>query len=59
MTKVGIVGTGMLGNAVGLHLLESRFELTVCNRTKSKTLQLLKQGAKVVDSPKDVAKQDF
>ena len=55
MTKIGIIGTGMLGNAVGLHLLESGFDLTVYNRTKSKTEELVSHGAKVVDSPKDVA----
>ena len=37
MTKVGLIGTGMLGEAVGLHLLESGYDLNVYNRTKSKT----------------------
>ena len=55
MTKIGIIGTGMLGNAVGLHLLESEFDLTVYNRTKSRTDELASHGAKVVDSPKEVA----
>ena len=53
--KIGLVGTGMLGNAVGLHLLESRVSLTVYNRTKEKTSDLQKKGATVVDSPKEVA----
>ena len=53
--KIGIIGTGMLGNAVGLHLLDSGFELTVYNRTKEKTKHLENKGAKVVDSPKQVA----
>ncbi|MBI3253552.1 MAG: NAD(P)-dependent oxidoreductase [Nitrosopumilales archaeon] len=56
MTRVGIIGTGMLGSAVGLHLLDSGFELTAYNRTKSKTIELAKKGAMVVDFPKDVAK---
>ena len=55
MTKIGLIGTGMLGNAVGLHLLESDHELIVYNRTKEKTSELKNHGAKVVDSPKDVA----
>ena len=55
MTKIGIIGTGMLGNAVGLNLLKSGFDLTVYNRTKEKTNELKKRGAKVVDSPKNVA----
>lgn len=53
--KIGLVGTGMLGNAVGLHLLESKFSLTVYNRTKEKTLELKKNGATIVDSPREVA----
>jgi 3-hydroxyisobutyrate dehydrogenase len=56
MTRVGIIGTGMLGSAVGIHLLDSGFELTAYNRTKNKTTDLAKKGAKVVDFPKDVAK---
>ena len=53
--KIGIIGTGMLGNAVGLHLLDCDFDLTVYNRTKEKTKQLEKKRARVADSPKDVA----
>lgn len=55
MTKIGLIGTGMLGNAVGLHLLESDHELIVYNRTKEKTSELKNHSAKVVDFPKDVA----
>jgi len=55
MTKIGIVGTGMLGEAVGLHLLDVGYEVTVFNRTKNKTRKLEDKGAKVVDSPKQVA----
>ncbi|HSB83085.1 MAG TPA: NAD(P)-dependent oxidoreductase [Nitrosarchaeum sp.] len=55
MTKIGIVGTGMLGNAVGIHLLESGFDLTVYNRKKEKTNELKNKGATIVDSPKKVA----
>lgn len=54
--RVGIIGIGMLGNAVGIHLLDSGFELTAYNRTKGKTVDLAKKGAKVVDSPKEVAR---
>ena len=54
--KIGIIGTGMLGNAVGLHLLESGFDLMVYNRTTKKTKQLEEKGARVVNSPKKVAK---
>jgi 3-hydroxyisobutyrate dehydrogenase len=53
--KVGIIGLGMLGNAVALHLLEAGFKLTVFNRTKEKLSQVIKKGAKCVETPKEVA----
>ena len=53
--KIGIIGTGMLGEAVGLHLLDVGYEITVFNRTKEKTKNLKKNGAIVVESPKHVA----
>lgn len=55
--KIGIVGLGMLGNAVALHLLDSGFEVTVFNRSKEKTTQAKEKGATVVDSPREVAKK--
>jgi len=55
MKKIGIIGLGMLGNAVALHLLDSGFEVTVYNRTKEKTAQAKKNGAKVATSPKEIA----
>ena len=56
MKKIGLVGTGMLGNAVGLHLLESEYQLTAYNRTIEKTNELKKKGAQIVRTPKEVAK---
>jgi len=53
--KVGLIGTGMLGNAVGLHLLQSGYQLTAFNRTKEKTDELKKNGAQIVSTPKEVA----
>ncbi len=48
MKKIGIIGLGMLGNAIALHLIDSGFEVTVYNRTKEKTIQTREKGAKVV-----------
>ena len=45
MKKIGIIGLGMLGNAVALHLLDLGFEVTVFNRTKEKTIQVREKGA--------------
>jgi 3-hydroxyisobutyrate dehydrogenase len=55
LKKIGIIGTGMLGNAIALHLLDSNFKVTAYNRTKDKTLQLKEKGATIVESPKEVA----
>jgi 3-hydroxyisobutyrate dehydrogenase len=53
--KIGIIGIGMLGNAVALHLLDSGFDVTVYNRTKEKTIEVEQKGAKIVASPKIMA----
>jgi len=50
-----VIGLGMLGNAVALHLLDSNFKVTAYNRTKEKTTQLKEKGATIVESPKEVA----
>lgn len=55
MKKIGIIGLGMLGNAVALHLLDVGFDVTVYNRTKEKTIQVKEKGGKVVSSPKEIA----
>jgi len=55
MIKIGIIGLGMLGNAVALHLLDLDFKVTVYNRTREKAEEVKKKGAKIVTSPKEVA----
>jgi len=55
MTNVGIVGTGMLGESVGLHLMDVGYNVIVFNRTNEKTKILKEKGARVVDTPKQVA----
>jgi len=55
MKRIGIIGLGMLGNAVALHLVDSGFKVTAYNRTKEKTLELKEKGATIVESPKEVA----
>ena len=45
----------MLVEAVGLHLLDVGYKITVFNRSKEKTEKLENKGALVVDSPKNVA----
>jgi 3-hydroxyisobutyrate dehydrogenase len=54
-TRVGIIGTGIMGKAVGIRLLKSGYELTVYNRTGEKAASLKSLGARVVDAPRVVA----
>jgi len=55
--KIGIIGIGILGNAVALHLLGSGYNVTVYNRTKEKTIEVEKKGAHVASSPKTMAEK--
>lgn len=55
--KVGIIGLGMLGNAVASHLLDLGIEVNVFNRTSNKTEDVKKKGANVFESPKEVAQK--
>ena len=55
--KVGIIGIGILGNAVSLRLLDLGYEVTVYNRTQGKTNEVEKKGAHIVSSPKIMAEK--
>ena len=54
-TRLGWIGTGVMGTSMAGHLLTAGYAVTVYNRTKSKTEPLAAKGAKVADSPKAVA----
>ncbi len=54
-TRIGWIGTGVMGSSMCGHLIAKGFEATVYNRTKSKTDGLVAKGAKYADSPKAVA----
>ena len=49
--KIGIIGIGMLGEAVALNLLNLGFDVSVYNRTKEKVIEVEKNGAIVMNSP--------
>jgi len=53
--KVGFVGLGIMGAAMAGNLLEAEHELVVHNRTRIKAEQLISYGARVADSPREVA----
>jgi len=54
-TRIGWIGTGVMGSSMCGHLLAAGFSATVYNRTKSKAESLLERGARWADSPKAVA----
>ena len=54
-TRVGWIGTGVMGLSMCGHLLAKGYGITVFSRTKEKARSLLEKGAKWVDSPKAVA----
>jgi len=53
--KVGFVGLGIMGAAMAGILLEAEHELVVHNRTRTKAEQLISYGARVADSPSELA----
>lgn len=54
-TKVGFIGTGVMGSSMVSHLLNKKYQVTVFNRTKEKATPLLQQGAAWANSPKEIA----
>ena len=53
--QVGFIGLGIMGRPMAGHILQAGYPLTVHNRTRSKTEELASRGAKVADSPAEVA----
>ncbi|MFM1803121.1 MAG: hypothetical protein RJA81_2473 [Planctomycetota bacterium] len=54
-TRIGWIGTGVMGRSMVGHLMAAGYEATVYNRSASKTDELVARGAKRADSPKVVA----
>jgi 3-hydroxyisobutyrate dehydrogenase len=52
--KIGLVGTGRMGSAIAVRLMNCGHELTVWNRTTDKTRALAEAGAKVAASPAEL-----
>ena len=53
--KVGFIGLGIMGSGMANNLLAKGFELTVWNRTISKTDEVVGKGAFRAESPSHVA----
>jgi 3-hydroxyisobutyrate dehydrogenase len=54
-TRIGWIGTGVMGAAMCGHLVDRGFATTVYNRNRSKAATLLDRGAQWADSPAAVA----
>jgi 3-hydroxyisobutyrate dehydrogenase len=54
-TRVGWIGTGVMGLSMCGHLLAAGYRTTVFNRTKAKAQPLIDRGAVWADSPEAVA----
>src|ERR687896_160600 len=57
--KLGWIGTGRMGFPLARRLVEAGCDLAVYNRTKSKAEPLTDLGARVVDTPADLAERDI
>jgi len=54
-TKIGFIGTGVMGVSMCGRMMAEGYSMTIYNRTKSKAKSLIKKGAKWVNSPAEVA----
>ncbi len=54
-TRIGWIGTGVMGSSMCGHLIDRGFSAIVFSRTKAKAEPLLSRGAAWADSPKQVA----
>ncbi len=56
-TRIGWIGTGVMGASMCGHLMAAGFSATVYNRSREKADGLIAQGAQWADTPKAVAEQ--
>src|SRR5438309_9282516 len=56
-TRVGWVGTGVMGRWMCQHLMTKGYQATVYNRTRDKAKDLLNAGAAWADTPQKVAER--
>lgn len=56
-TRVGWIGTGVMGRSMCGHLLNAGYAVTVYNRTREKAQPLLEKGAAWAETPRAVAER--
>ncbi len=56
-TRIGWIGTGVMGRSMCGHLIAAGYKTTLFTRSKEKASDLIERGAKWVASPREVAAQ--
>ena len=56
-TRIGWIGTGVMGLSMCGHILEKGYTASVFNRSKGKALPLVERGAAWTDSPREAAQK--
>jgi 3-hydroxyisobutyrate dehydrogenase len=54
-TRIGWIGTGVMGSSMCGHLIDAGYKATVFNRSPSKLEPLIQKGATAAGSPREVA----
>jgi 3-hydroxyisobutyrate dehydrogenase len=52
---IGFIGVGMMGSLMALRLLRTGYQVTAYNRTREKLRDLVEHGAKIADTPRELA----
>jgi 3-hydroxyisobutyrate dehydrogenase len=55
MTKVAVLGLGVMGNGIARNILKAGFPLAIYNRTQAKAQGLIEAGARWADTPRAAA----
>jgi 3-hydroxyisobutyrate dehydrogenase len=53
--RIGFAGMGLMGSRMARNLLQKGFQVTVWNRTAERCAPLAREGAKVADTPRELA----
>jgi len=56
-TRIGWIGTGVMGSSMCRHLMQGGYQATVFNRSPQKASSLVEQGAELVGTPREVAER--
>ena len=54
-TKIGWIGTGVMGSSMCGHIMAAGYQATIFSRTRNKASRLIEQGAQWASSPREVA----